>query len=193
MTIIDALLIGVALSMDAFALTIANCTTYKDKLCKRQLWSMPIAFGLFQFLMPVIGFYVGAIFSSYVSKIAGYLTAGIFFLLFIKIVIDNLKDGDDKECCSKDGCSKDFTLKFLILQAIATSIDAFLIGASSFAFNLTSPYFYASLVGITTFIIVTGALYIGKSLGAVLGKWATWTGAVILLALSIKELILAII
>ena len=85
MTIFDAILIGIALSMDAFALTIANCTTYKDKLCKRQLWSMPIAFGLFQFLMPVIGFYVGAIFSSYVSKIAGYLTASIFFLLFFSL------------------------------------------------------------------------------------------------------------
>ena len=191
MTILDAFLIGIALAMDAFALTVANCTAYKDKLCKRQLWSMPIAFGLFQFFMPILGFYIGSIFSSYLSAVAGYLSAGIFFILFIKIVIDNVKESkeENKPC----GCEQRFTLKFLTVQAVATSIDAFLIGACQFALYLSSPFFYALIVGVVTFAIVSIALYIGKTLGSILGKYATWTGAIILLALSIKELISALI
>jgi putative Mn2+ efflux pump MntP len=191
MTILDAFLIGIALAMDAFALTVANCTTYKDKLCKRQLWSMPVAFGLFQFLMPVLGFYIGSVFSSYLSGIAGFLSAGIFFLLFIKIVIDNVKESKcEQESCP---CTGKFNLKFLLVQAVATSIDAFLIGACQFALFLSSPFFFALIVGVVTFAIVSIAIYIGKTLGAVLGKFATWTGAFILLALSIKDLISAIV
>ena len=79
------------------------------------------------------------------------------------------------------------------MQGVATSIDALLIGASQFAFNLTSPFFYAFIVGVITFSIVSVALYIGKSLGSILGKYATYAGAVILFALSIKELIQALI
>lgn len=191
MTFLDAFLIGTALAMDAFALTVANCTAYKDKLCKRQLWSMPIAFGLFQFLMPILGFYIGSIFSSYLSGIAGFLSAGIFFLLFVKIVIDNVKESKyEEESCP---CTGSFNLKFLLVQAIATSIDAFLIGACQFALYLSSPFFFALIVGVVTFAIVSIALYIGKTLGAVLGKYATWAGALILLALAIKDFVLAIV
>ena len=81
MEILDVILIGVALAMDAFALTVANCISYKDSLTKIKTWSMPTFFGLFQFLMPVIGFYIGSVFAESISSVAGFITAGIFFLL----------------------------------------------------------------------------------------------------------------
>lgn len=191
----DVFFIAVALAMDAFALTIANCTVYNN-LDKKSEWAMPTAFGLFQFLMPVIGFYLGKTFSDSVAPAAGFLTSAVFFILGVKIVYDNVKNHYSEEEISipdKAVNSAKFTLKILLIQAVATSIDAFFIGASSFAFNLTSPFICALIVGAITFSIVTCALFVGKTLGKTLGKYAEWTGAVILFALSIKEFIIALI
>ena len=198
MTILDAVLIGVALAMDAFALTISNCTSYKNSITKTKALAMPITFAIFQFLMPVLGFYLGSFFSESLSSVGGFITAGIFFILFAKIVVDLIKDYRAEKIISCKECEQiesahPLTFKIIIVQGIATSIDALLIGASQFAFNLSSPFFYALIVGIITFMIVAVALYIGKSLGCILGKYATYAGAVILFALAIKELIQALI
>lgn len=225
MSLLEVLLIGVALATDAFALTVANCATYKKSLNKLKEWSMPTAFAVFQFLMPVIGFYIGSIFSSYLATISKYLTAGIFFLLAIKIVIDNVKEikeiraaefaeksgftevrgGRNDTAAAGDagasgtGATKEgvknggvFTFWVLILQAVATSIDALAIGVT-FSVELSfSVFAAAAIIGGVTFIIVAAALLIGKYLGKLLGKYATWLGAAILLALAVKNLVDAI-
>lgn len=225
MSLLEVLLIGVALATDAFALTVANCATYKKSLNKLKEWSMPTAFAVFQFLMPVIGFYIGSIFSSYLATISKYLTAGIFFLLAIKIVIDNVKEikeiraaefaeksgftevrgGRNGTTAAGDadasgaGATKEgvknggvFTFWVLILQAVATSIDALAIGVT-FSVELSfSVFAAAAIIGGVTFIIVAAALLIGKYLGKLLGKYATWLGAAILLALAVKNLVDAI-
>ncbi len=196
MKLFDIILTGIALSMDAFALTVANCTTYKDDLNKKKEWSMPIAFSLFQFLMPVIGFYIGSLFADKLSSFAGFITFGVFFILSMKIVFDNvreIKGKVGKEKNNTDIKSPKFSFLILILQAIATSIDALIIGAGSFAFTLSSPFLASVIVGAITFLIVMLALIIGKNLGNLFGKYASWAGAVILFSLSIKNLIQAII
>lgn len=190
----DVFPIAVALAMDAFALTIANCAVYKNTLNRKTEWSMPAAFGTFQFLMPIIGFYIGTIFSSAIKSAAGYVTAAVFLALSLKIIFDNLKDKfKSEEVAIGEKKQAVFTYKILVLQAVATSIDALLIGASSFAFNLSSPFICALIVGVITFGIVFTALFIGKAFGKALGKYAEWTGALILFALAVKELVLAII
>ena len=62
MDILNVLLVGLALSMDAFAVTIANCSTYKNNLTPLKEWSMPLAFAVFQGIMPLIGYFLGSIF-----------------------------------------------------------------------------------------------------------------------------------
>ncbi len=195
MNILDVILIGLALAMDAFALTIANCTTYKNCLTKKRAWAMPVFFSLFQFIMPVIGFYLGHLISKEISTIAGYVTFGVFLILAGKIVFDNLKElrKDEQITEANEKHCNFFSFKILIVQAIATSIDAFLIGATKFAFTLSHPFFASLAVGGITLLIVAFALFIGKGLGKALGKFAEWTGAIILFALAIKELIQAII
>ncbi|MCQ2387084.1 MAG: manganese efflux pump MntP family protein [Clostridia bacterium] len=188
MSLLEIILVGVALAMDAFALTIANCTTYKNSLTRAREWSMPIAFAVFQFLMPVIGFYIGSIFSKYLEKVSVFITAGIFFLLAIKIVLDNIKEMSQNEEVKQS----EFSFGILILQGIATSIDALAIGIT-FAVTLNNPFIASLIIGLTTFIIVAVALYIGKSLGTLLGKYAQWAGAIILFCLAIKNLISGLI
>lgn len=195
MTDLEVILIGVALAMDAFALTIANCTTYKNTLTRAKEWSMPTAFALFQFLMPVIGFYIGSAFSGYLETISKFVTAAIFFVLSVKIVVDNvteIKKSKNNENAEKPKDSV-FTLGVLIMQAVATSIDALMIGVT-FSVSLSfSVYIAAAIIGAVTFAIVALALLIGKSLGKMLGKYAQWVGAAILFALAVKAFIEGII
>ncbi|MBQ9514232.1 MAG: manganese efflux pump [Clostridia bacterium] len=191
MSITEIILIGVALATDAFAVTVSNCTTYKSGLTKKHELSMPITFAFFQFLMPVVGFYLGSIVSVYLKSFSKYITATIFFILAIKIIIEIVvekKDGDISKP-NKSG----FSFSLLLIQGIATSIDALIIGVA-FAGTLSISVFIAGLIiGTVTFIIVSGALIIGKKLGEILGKYAVIIGAVILFILAVKNLIEGII
>lgn len=192
MSVWEIVLIGVALATDAFALTIANCTAYKNGLSKKKEWSMPVAFAVFQFLMPVAGFFIGSIFSEKLEQISKFITAGIFFVLALKIVIDNLKESKTKKD-NKEDCVTTFTFGVLLAQAVATSIDALMIGVT-FSVSLSFSIFIAALIiGAVTFVIVSVALFIGKSLGNVLGKYAQWVGAVILFVLAVKNLVEGIV
>lgn len=184
----DIILIGVALSMDAFALTIANCAAYRGKLTPLKEWSMPIAFALFQTIMPIVGFYVGSAVAGYISSAAGYVTAAVFFLLALKVVIDNLRKKDPAD----ETPPEDFSLGVLTVQAVATSIDALVIGVT-FAATLTSPFLPALAIGGVTFALVAAALLFGKYLGELFGKYAEWFGAAILFILAVKTLVFAII
>ena len=189
MGVIDIILIGVALAMDAFALTIANCTAYEKSLNRKKEWSMPIAFALFQFAMPLLGFALGGLISDFIQSFAKFLTAGIFFILSAKIVFDIIEERR-KDGTAEPTKTQPFTIGVLIIQAIATSIDAFAVGITFAAESLPFSVFIATgIIGVITFAIVSVALVIGKSLGKLLGKYAVWCGAVILFALAVKSLI----
>ena len=188
MSIWDIIAIGVALSMDACALTIANCTVYKNLRLRKQ-WAMPVTFAIFQGIMPIIGFFIGSLFAKYLESIDGFLVAGVFYVLCGKILFDIIKDKDKENGEAKQNLS--YTV--IIVQAIATSIDALIIGVT-LSLSLTFSIFIgASVIAVTTFILATIAMLLGKVLGSTLGKYAEWVGVGILFILATKELVVAII
>ncbi|MBR2871687.1 MAG: manganese efflux pump [Clostridia bacterium] len=189
MNVWDVIAVGIALSMDACALAIANCTVYKNTLNKKQLLSIPTAFAIFQGIMPLIGFFIGSLFAKYLDNFGGYLVAGVFYILSAKIIIDLIKDGKQEECKT---CCK-FSYGILFFQAVATSIDALVVGVSFSLGMAISVYLAVSIIAITTFILVLIACFLGKYLGKMLGKYAEIAGAIILFILATKELIFAII
>ena len=196
MKLYDIILIAISLAMDASAVTISNCTAYKNTLTAKRKWAMPITFAIFQGIMPLIGFFVGSIFSSFIGKIAGFLSSAIFFILSGKIFIDIIKDAKEKTITlseAKDEHEKEkkvqnLTFLVLILQGIATSIDALVIGITFV--ELTFSIWLAVLViAVITFIIVGLCVLFGKKLGHLFGKYADFVGAIILLILAIKSLV----
>ncbi len=194
MDIVSIILIGLALAIDAMAITIANCTTYNGKLTKLKEWSMPICFTLFQMAMPVIGFYLGSLFAKYIQNISGYITAGVFFILAVKIILDNISELKNKDERKEEEEKKSSNLTFwlLIIQGVSTSIDALFVGLTMTA-DYSSPFIPALIIGATTFVLVSLSLLFGKYLGKIFSKYAGWVGAVILLGLAIKSLVQAII
>ena len=192
MQVYEIVLIGLVLAIDACAVTIANCSTHKNCLTKAQEWSMPITFAVFQGVMPLIGYFIGSLFSSVLASVTKYLTATIFFILALKIIVDIIKENKE-EVITKDACKRKtaFTLSLVIIQAVATSIDALAIGVTFI--NLTFSVFIAvSIIAGVTFVLVTAALFFGKTIGKIFGKYAEWVGAGILLLLSIKALLEAL-
>ena len=191
MNVFDVILIGLALSIDACAITISNCATYKDTLTKKKELYMPISFAVFQGLMPLIGYLIGCACASFISSFTKYLTAAIFFVLAIKIIIDIIKENKEvvitKEDVKKEKAP--FTLWLTIVQAVATSIDALACGVTFIDYTVPEVFTAIAIIASTTFILVFAALFFGKSLGKLFGKYAEWFGAGILFILAIKSLL----
>ena len=177
--------------MDAFAVTVANSSCPCESLKKEKRILMPVLFSLFQFLMPVIGFYIGSLIIALIKDVAEYLSAGIFLALAIKITIDNVKRR--KEVCDKNSKTKKLSFWVLLLQALATSIDALIVGFTFNADGIFHPFFASLIIGIVTFAIVCLGVFFGKLLGKTTGNFTCWIGAIILYALAIKNLVYAII
>ena len=182
MDILNVILVGIALSMDAFAITLANCTTYKNLISKKE-WSMPTFFALFQGVMPIIGYLLGNVLLKSLSQYTGYITTAIFFVLAVKIVIDLLKCKEEQRCC------KTFTYSLVFIQALATSLDALFVGVTFVGIKIHYALLSSLIIACVTFLIITLALILGKKLGEVLGRYAEWAGAGLLFILAIKSLL----
>lgn len=191
MDILDIVFIGVALSMDACALTIANCVEQRCSLTKKQAWSMPILFALFQGLMPLIGYLIGSLFYEYIGSYGKYLTAAIFFALGLKMIFDVIKEkrqGNNEEDDCARAKSKNLTLGVVTIQAVATSLDALVVGITLNKYALP-PFVSVAVIAVVTFALVSLSLLLGKSLGKVLGKYSNYVAIVIILLLAVKNLI----
>ena len=192
MGILDIILIAIALSMDACVLTIANNSLYGKSLSPKKRWLMPIMFGLFQGIMPLIGYFLGSTFASFLQNYSGFLTASVFYALAIKIVIDIVKDKSKEKDKNSTKKVKNFTFVLVLIQAFATSIDALLIGVT-FSLGIKVSVFVAvSIIAVITFLLVMMIGFLGRKLGEMLGKYADWIGCALLFSLATKELIEAI-
>ena len=166
MSIVELLLIGIGLSMDACAVSMTNGMCYKPKF--RQTFLIALSFGLFQALMPFIGYYAGSLFAEQISSFDHWIA--LILLGFI---------GD--EACPV----KPFGLWLLLMQAVATSIDALAVGVS-FAAVSANIYLAVSLIGATTFVLSFIAVRIGQWIGDKLNAKAEIFGGTILVLIGLK-------
>lgn len=188
----EIIVLGVALSADAFAVTISNCFVYASER-KRKLMLMPVMFGLFQMLMPIAGYFVGGFAAEVIEKYSGIVTLVILGFIggnMLREGIMSLLGKGQAEAAPMVGgpVAKRLTFAEVFAQAIATAIDAFAVGVSLRAqsVNLVTA---ASVIGLTTFICCCIALGIGRRLGEVLGDYAEVAGGLVLVGIGIKAFI----
>ncbi len=179
MSLIEILLIGVALSMDAFAVCLSSSMVYTNLNAAKKL-SMPVAFGLFQGMMPVAGFFLGSLFADIINKWSGPIALIILGFIGVNMIREGLSPEEGTT-------QKELTLKFLVFQAIATSIDAFAVGVS-FAASGAPIFTAAPIIAVTTFILSMVAQVIGNKLGETLGDRAEVLGGIILIIIGIKAM-----
>lgn len=186
MGIVELLLIAVGLSMDAFAVSIGNGLSMKKSDLKAAV-AIAFSFGLFQALMPTAGYFLGSAFEEVIREFDHYIA--LIFLGFIggKMIFDGIKElrqrkkGESKE-------EKEFKLSFaaLMIQAVATSIDALIVGVSFAALPDVNIWAAVSLIGVTTFVISLLGVFFGKKFGQLLGSKAEVFGGLILVGIGIK-------
>lgn len=180
MGIIEIILIGIGLSMDAVAVSMTNGMVYKT-MSRNTTMLQPIYFGMFQGIMPLLGgFLSGSILAEAISSYSGYIILVILGIIGIKMVKDGYKSQKD-EACVRPNMSN----RLLIAQAFATSVDAFAVGIGLSLLDVNLLY-AASIISITTFILVIVSIRIGKKFGDYLGCKAEMLGGVILISIGLK-------
>ncbi len=181
MDIITLLLLGVGLSMDAFAVSISNGMCYTN-FDKKHALITSLSFGVFQALMPIIGFFAGNLFSTAIQAADHWIALILLSFIGGKMLVDAIGEIRHPEECV---CSRPIDFKTILLQAIATSIDALAVGVSLalIQVNIVSA---SSAIGLITFICCMIGTFIGKKFGSLLKEKAEIFGGLILIGIGIK-------
>lgn len=187
MGLLEILMLGVALATDAFSVTISNTFAFDDHRVSR-LMRMPLFFGLFQFGMPLAGYFVGGIAAELIEKYAGMVSLVILGFIGSNMLYSGykaLKEDASEE--NEEEVQQGAALSYgqLLFQAVATAIDAFAVGVS-FRAQSVDILVASVLFGIITALLCTIALFIGKKLGSLLGDRAEMVGGVVLIVIGLK-------
>lgn len=183
--LINSSLVGIGLSMDAVAVSMADgLNDYKMKFRKALL--IAGFFGVFQGLMPLIGYFIGSFFISSFVEWIPYISLIILLFLGIKMIVDSIKNKEEEKV-------QKLTLYAIFVQAIATSIDALSVGFTIANYKIVDALIATSIYTIVTFLLSLISIYIGKKFGTRFEKYAGLFGGLILIAIGFKIFIEAML
>jgi putative Mn2+ efflux pump MntP len=180
----ELFLLGVGLSMDAFAVSICKGLSVK----KARLQEMAVCgawFGGFQALMPLIGFFLGALFYDAISSFDHWIAFGLLALIGANMLKEAF--GKEEEC--EDCKGSDFSCKTMFVMAVATSIDALAVGISLAMAGNVNIWIAIAFIGVITFLMSGLGVKIGNVFGAKFEKKAQLAGGIILILLGAKILL----
>ena len=183
MSFLELLLIGVGLSMDAFAVAVCQGLCM-SKLNWRYTTEIAIFFGGFQALMPFLGWALGSQFAGYIQNIDHWVAFALLGVIGGHMIQDALDPEEEEVACA---VAQRLDHKRLFLMAIATSIDALAIGVT-FAFLDVNIVPAISVIGCTTFSLSFVGVIVGNFFGARYKRRAELSGGAILILLGIKIL-----
>ena len=179
----EALVLGVALAMDAMAVTLSNSLCEPDMPRSKKL-ALPIAFALFQMGMPIAGYFGGTLVAPLIEAYAGIVSFVILAFVGGKMVWEAVRELHEPESCP----ASRLTWPTIFMEAVATSIDAFVVGVS-FAAGGKDIVLYGGAIGVTTLLCCLAVLIVGRRLGAHFGPRATIAGGAVLIIIGLKALI----
>lgn len=181
MSIVEILLIAVGLSLDAFAVSIGASSSGAVSDA-RSRFRLSFHFGLFQFLMPVIGWFLGSTIAPMIKNVDHWLAFILLAYVGIKMIKESFEPQGEKE---KTNPSKGRTL---VILSIATSIDALVVGFSLALINV-DIWQPSVLIGIITGFLSLLGIYIGDFLGSRIGSKMELIGGLVLIGIGAKILI----
>ena len=177
----EIFLLAVGLSMDAFAVSVCKGLAMPKATLKAEL-TCGVWFGGFQALMPVIGFFMGALFAGAIKAVDHWVAFGLLAVIGANM----LKEAMDREC---EEHSADMSVKTMFVMAVATSIDALAVGISLAMAGNVNIWLAAVLIGVTTCALSALGVKIGNIFGSRFEKKAEAAGGIILIQLGLKILL----
>lgn len=185
MSFFSIFLISIGLGMDAFSVAVGTGFTAK-RVDAGQLLRLSTGFGLFQFLMPLLGWTAGRTVADLISQYDHWVAFALLAGVGAKMILDSIR-ADDASGTRPD--MPDPTKGFsLIMLSVATSIDAFAVGLS-FALLDISVMTASIIIGIVAFAMTAGGIFLGAHAGKKLGKKAGILGGLILIAIGLRILL----
>lgn len=196
--ILSVFLSGVSLSMDAFAVSVCDGMVYRN-VTKRKAVLIPLTFGIFQAVMPIIGFYISMAFRQIevFDSIDHWIAFALLLIIGGKMIFDGAKDLGKKE--DEELKPKNFSMASVLVQGVATSIDALFVGfglsvmLEGVVQNIQLwAWISVAIIGVTTFVISLIGVLIGVNVGKLFKKRAsvaTIVGGVVLILLGVKILL----
>ena len=181
MGLIEQLFLAIGLSMDAFAVAICIGLTLSKINIKKAI-TVGLYFGIFQAVMPLIGYFVASLFAERIIAFDHWIAFGLLCFLGGKMIVDSFKkdQSDDKEYSLNP-------LQMLPL-AVATSIDALAVGVS-FAFLQVNIVLAVLLIGVATLVISMAGVKIGSIFGAKFKSKAQLAGGIVLVLIGLRILL----
>lgn len=177
MGFIEIIVLSLGLAMDATAVSLTDgLSDRKIKISKALL--VGLTFGFFQAMMPLLGFLFGNLFAELIETLDHWIALVLLGYLGGKMLYDGFKKGEEEEI-------KKLNFKNLLIQGVATSIDAFAVGISFATLHVDITLAVCS-IGIITMVLSTIGVLIGKKFGDLLNNKATILGGLILVGMGIK-------
>ena len=184
---LNSILLGIGLAMDAFSVSVANGLN-EPKMSKSKSLGISLTFGIFQFIMPMIGFiFVNFLLESFkvFEKYIPWISLILLLFIGIKMIIDSIRNSEsEKPAVGVVG---------LIIQGIATSIDALSVGFTIAEYSFVLAFIESLIIGMVTCLICIVGIYIGKKFGDKYSKSASIVGGIILIAIGIEIFIKGIL
>lgn len=180
MSFIELFLVAAGLSADAFAVALADGLSLKRR---RKGAVIAFMFGLFQALMPILGFLLGSNFAGLISSVDHCIALGVLGFIGGKMIIESVRELRDDDYCAPE--NKDPSFPTILLQAAATSIDALMVGVSFAAIGVKIVP-AAAFIGTVTFAISLAGIFGGRKFGLKLGAKAELLGGIVLVAIGAK-------
>ena len=177
----NSILLGVGLAMDAFSVSMANGLN-EPAMKKNRMSMIAGVFAFFQFLMPMIGWICVHTIVQYFQMFEKFIPwIALFLLLYIggSMMIEGIKGNGEEEL-------KGVGFKALLIQGVATSIDALSVGFTIADYGFLMAFICSVIIAVVTFFICMGGLQIGKTVGTKLSRKAAILGGVILIFIGIE-------
>ena len=163
MSVFEIILISIGLAMDAFGVSIGKGLSMPVGENRRKV-TLAFLFGLFQFLMPIIGWLIGRQFIDVISEWDHWIIFGLLGYLGIAMIREGLSDEDDE-----DDDKQFLGVWEMMMLSVATSLDAMAVGLT-FAFMPINVWEASAMIGVITFGISLIGVYLGKFMGQFVGK-----------------------
>ena len=177
----ELLLLGIGLSMDAFAVSVCKGLA-AQRPDKKTALICGIWFGFFQALMPVIGYFLGRVFADAIEAVDHWIAFGLLSIVGANMIKEALESCDTPP-------DPDLSPKAMLPLAVATSIDALAVGVSLAMTAGVSIWTAVALIGLTTFLLSGAGAWMGGVFGRKYEKKAEIFGGVILILLGLKILL----
>ena len=185
MSFIELFVIAVSLAMDAFAVSISNGLML-PKIRIRHAVTFGAFFGVFQFIMPLIGYFLASSFSEYITAFDHWIA----FILLALIGGNMIKESfSEEEENAEEAQANIMSVKNLTVLAIATSIDALAVGVTYALVDSGNIWFSCTVIGVVAFVISYIGVMLGKKISGMFQTYAERVGGCVLVIIGLKILI----